>query len=348
MVFCGDLPEADCDLLKASQEAMSGLTSASTQLDMSLSISNIPDAPFENLAFSVTGDGAFAIDPALQDQMMAMKSDPTIFANPAESMALIGDLIGGVSGDLNLTLTIPAELAAMASAEMEQPLPVVDGFGYVNLDSLAAVLPPDAGVPAGWVGIDLATALEMAMEQADMLGSMEAMDPSAMEGYMSMFQDPAAMGEFMTIERLSDTEVAGQAAAVFLVNFDYGAFFQSEMFSSLMQAQMDAISSASGEEMSSEEFDEMMGMLGPMFENLNLEITETIGLEDNYTHTVDIHLDWDMAEFMAMVEPDSEGAAPVFVFDMSIQNADFNAAPEITAPEDATIFPIESMFGAAS
>jgi hypothetical protein len=181
-----------------------------------------------------------------------------------------------------------------------------------------------------------------------MTEAMEAMDPSAMEGYLGMLQDPAAMGEFMTIERLPDTEVAGQAAAVFLVNFDYGAFFESEVFSSLMQAQMDAIASASGEEMSTEEFEEVMGMLGPMVENINLEITQTIGLDDNYTHAFAFHLDWDMAEFMRMVEPDAEGPAPVFVFDMSVQNANFNDAPAITAPEDATILPIESMLGAAS
>ncbi len=349
--YCGDLPEADCDLLKAAQEASSTLTSGTTQMEMNLSVSNIPDAPFDELAFTLAGDGTFAIDPDLMETMTALQANPAQFADPMASMEMMGDLLGGFAGDLNLTLTIPPALAAMASGATDQSIPeelsvslrLVDGFGYVNLDSVAAALPPDAGIPAGWLGIDLVAAMDLVMGQMGALGDMDMMDTEAMESYMSAFQDPDVFAEFLAVERLDDVDVMGQAAAVFRMTFDYGAFFRSELFTSMMQAQMDMMASMGGGDISSEEMDEVMAMLAPMFDNINLVILETIGLDDNYVHIVDVNLDWDMADFMMAIDPEAEGPAPVIAFDMSVQNGNFNDALTITAPEDATIFPIEAM-----
>ena len=50
-----------------------------------------------------------------------------------------------------------------------------------------------------------------------------------------------------------------------------------------------------------------------------------------------------MTAFMESVEPDAEGPAPSFTFDISVTSSDFNSAPEIVAPEDVTIFPIDMM-----
>jgi hypothetical protein len=178
------------------------------------------------------------------------------------------------------------------------------------------------------------------------------MDPALFESYMGGFQHPAFLAEFMTIERVEDTEVNGQQAAVFLYTFDYGAFFQSEVFQNMMQAQMAAASEISGEELDEEaqaEMEQAMAMMGPMFEDINLELRQVIGLDDKYIHSTTVHMDWDMTAMMAMIEPDNDSPAPNFVFDMTITSSDFNAAQEITAPEDATIIPLEAMMsGSAS
>ena len=86
-----------------------------------------------------------------------------------------------------------------------------------------------------------------------------------------------------------------------------------------------------------------MSHMGSMFEGLNLEIKQVIGLEDKYNHATEMHLTWDMAGFMTMVEPGSNSAAPNFTFDVAVHNSNFNNAPAITAPEDATIFPLAAM-----
>jgi hypothetical protein len=259
------------------------------------------------------------------------------------------DILQGVAGDLNLTLQLPPELTAMMGTDPAIPdtlsisLRLVDGFGYVNLEDIAAAM-PDAGVPPGWLGVDLAAFMDAAMQQSEFADAM-TFDPSAFQNYAMGIQNPAIMGEFMTIERGADTEVMGQAAAVFNTTFDYGAFFRSDMFQEMMNAQM-AAAAMSGEDMSEAdmaEFEAMMDQMGPMLENINLDIVQIIGLEDHYIHTTEIHMDWDMTEFMAMIEPESDGPAPRFVFDMAIHSSNFNDAPAITAPEDATIFPLESM-----
>jgi hypothetical protein len=355
--FCGDLPEADCTLLTESQTAMMEVSSAAAQFDMSFSVSNIPDAPFDSLDFSLNGDGSFAVDPALMEMMHSIQDDPSaLFSNPEAFSEWFTSFLNGVSGDLNLTLTIPADLAETFSSEdMTIPetvsigLRLVDGVGYINLEDIAALM-PDQGIPAGWIGVDLSDAWELAMKDAD-FNQLSEMDPDAFQSYMGSFQDPEFMAEFMTIERLEDTEVAGQQAAVFLYTFDYGALFQSETFQNMMRAQMEAAAEMSGEELDEDaqaEMEEAMSMMGPMFEDINLELRQVIGLDDKYIHSTEFHMDWDMSAMMAMMEPDSDGAAPTFVFDMTITSSDFNSAPEVTAPEDATLIPLNSMSSGSS
>lgn len=355
-VFCGDLSEADCTLLQESHAASMELQSGSSTFDVSMVISNIPDAPFNTLDFQITGDAAYVVDPALLETMKGMQADPmAMFSTPEGMTEWFNSVIGGVATDANLTLTLPADLVAMMSTE-EQPIPetlslglrLVDGFAYVNLDEIAAAM-PDADMPPGWIGIDLATLMERAMEQQGAMGAMggmNTMDPEVMQSYMQMFQDQEFLTQFMSAERVADTEIMGQPAAVFEYTFDYSALFQSEQFRDLMREQMAAMGEMMGEEMDEDnqaEMEEAMSMIGPMFDAMNLSIRQVIGLEDKYSHVTEVHFDWDMTSFMESVEPDAEGPAPSFTFDISVASSDFNSAPEIVAPEDVTIFPIDMM-----
>jgi hypothetical protein len=352
MVFCGDLAEADCALMKEASAASFTLQSGTTDLDVKLSISNIPDTPFESLTFRLSGSGAYSIDPAILETMEAYQNNPAaMFADTQMFSAWFLELLKGISGKLNLTLELPAEVLAMMPSEdgslpnnLSFGLLLVDGFGYINLDDVAAAL-PDAGIPVGWLGVDLATFMEMALAQSG-FGGDSAMDPEAFQAYMNSFQDAEAMSAFMTVERLADTTVTGQPAAVFLTTFDYGAFFQSDIFQQMMETQMAVISAAAGEELSAADQAEMsaaISQMGPIFEAINLEIRQVIGLEDKYIHSTEMHMDWDMTSFMAMADPQADGPAPRFTFDLAVSTGDFNVPQDIAAPADAMIFPLETM-----
>ncbi|HLV34919.1 MAG TPA: hypothetical protein VKY59_07400 [Spirillospora sp.] len=351
-VLCGDLSEADCSILEAAQAAAMELHSASTEFNLAISISNIPYASYEELNFNLSGTGSYAVDPALMDRMMALQSDPSaLFADPEGLVPWFVDLIQGTSANLSLALDLPPELIEALASEGEtipQPLTLelrlVDGFGYINLDDIAAAL-PNADIPPGWIGIDLATLIERGMEQGG-FNSPQTMDPEILQNYMQDLQDPELVSEFMTIERLADTTVMGQPAAVFRYTFDYVALLQSEAFREMMQAQMEAVGEAMGEEFDDEaqaEMDEALDMMGPMFEGFTFEIQQVIGLEDYNTYTSEIHIVWDMAGLMATIGEETDGPAPLFTFDMTVNNSNFNIEPQITAPEDATIFPLNMM-----
>jgi hypothetical protein len=349
-VYCGDLAEADCDLLKASQQAMLGVHSGASDFDISLSMSNVPEMPFDQLEITLNGEGVYAIDPALLEQLAGMQMDPSQFMDPSASMAIVGDLLTGVAADFTLTLNIPPQLIAMAAGEtpipesITLPLRMVEGSVYVNLDDVAAAAPPDAGIPPGWLGINL----------ADMMGEFEAfgmgmdsetVDTAAFEEYVQSIMDPAMMGQFLTVERVADEDVMGQTAAVFRSTFDYAAFFQSDMFQNLMQAQFEMAAAATGEELSADdqaEMDEIMSQMGPMMEGISLEIIQAIGLDDNYVHRMEIHMSWDMSSFIAMMEPEADASGATFTFDMSINSSDFNSEVSVVAP-DGAFFPLDAM-----
>ena len=117
-VFCGDLPDADCTLLKDAQTAAASLQSGTSQFDMSFSMTNIPNAPIDSVNIGITGNGAFAIAPALTDSMQALHNDPSsLFSSPDALTKWMTDFVKGFSGDLNLTVTLPEDLAAMASSD---------------------------------------------------------------------------------------------------------------------------------------------------------------------------------------------------------------------------------------
>lgn len=329
-VFCGDLSEADCDILTQAQAASIALESASFTMNADFTITNIPDAPFESLAFNLSGDGAYTSDPTMMTGLMDLQSNPAaLLENPEQFAAVFEDLLNNFDGALNLTLTLPTELVdAMGGGGQDFPeslsieLRLVEGIGYINLDQISQAI-PQAGLPEGWYGLELAALMGMMMEQ-----SVAQMDGAAMQGFdtstFSQFANPEFIGEYATIERLEDQD----GAAVFLVTFDYAGFFSSEVFRDLMQQQMDA----TGASFDEAEFDEMMTQMGTMLEDVTLEYLTYIDLETSFVQRVETSFSFDTSAMMA--EMGGDMAAPVFDFTASIDYSDFNDTAKIIAPDD--------------
>src|SRR5687768_2788105 len=70
-VPCGTLAEADCQLLRDSQTAGTGLTSYNFQLQADLTLENIPDSPADPLVINLAGDGAVSGDWSSMQTMQA-------------------------------------------------------------------------------------------------------------------------------------------------------------------------------------------------------------------------------------------------------------------------------------
>ncbi len=86
--------------------------------------------------------------------------------------------------------------------------------------------------------------------------------------------------------------------------------------------------------------DQMMPMMALVFKGYQMEVTEVIGLEDKYTHqtTIMMVMPMDMSKFPGMANEPLD-----IQVNIQVTMNQFNDAPEITAPEDATIIPLDEI-----
>jgi hypothetical protein len=346
-VFCGDLSDDDCALLTEATETMRAVESAIFHLDFDFAMSGLPDTAMESINFQIGGDGAFAVDGDALSALSAFSMSPEdLLENIEELPAMVEEAIQAIAADVTLVIEIPPELSEQSPTPLPERVSVsarlVDGFAYVNLDKLAE-LDMSGSMPRSWQGIDLAGLYRSLLERQ--MPSMNGM-LSSMAGFgsMSAFTDPEFLSSFTTVERLEDSEVDGQAAAVFETTLDYGALFSDPTMLDIMRSSVEGMGGFGGTKPDPETIDMMMTMYATMFDGLELEMTQTVGLDDHYVHQVGVFMDWTPA-FGAMMGVSSANMPEMrFVMEVHVDLARFNDAPEISAPEDAHIYPYEGMF----
>lgn len=338
-VFCGDLSEADCTLLRDSAAAMQGLNSAGFNFTLDMSMNNpmmMGRGTGSNLSLRIEGDGAFALDRANLPQ--AILSPQSMTENLQQLPELIEQVLKAFAADAKLTLFFPPELAALAGT----PLPdkaglsfrMVDGIAYVNLDKLAEL---DRSLPRGWMGFDVASLVNQALEQQmGSLGSSLNMSP------LSGMNNQAMANQFTTFARLADTSVGGHSVAVFETNIDMGAMMSSPEFAETMQEAMRQSLRNNGMSEAEVErtLDQMMPMMGQLYDGMEMQTTQSIGLEDHYLHQMTVSIAWpfDMGSLTGQ-----RGQSLDLSMGLVIGLDQFNAAPQIAAPEGATMIPLDGM-----
>jgi len=369
--FCGELADDDCELLADSQVAMLDVQEMTTSSQIDLLVAGIPDLPIEEVSLSVAQDSVIAMDPTVIQELTQLQASlqsadaSDMDAIMEDYMDLVVDLYSTLGLDSEITIVMPEEIAALLSEqaggieipeEITLQVRLVEGFAYVNLDDLAAAI-PELGAMEGWFGLDIATFMSDMLAQA----SAEA-NPSDMAslqmgmGAGSMLNSEAVRGlleDFVNVERLDDDTIDLQDVAVFSTTFDFGAFIASEGFQALIRDNLDLINEMADTSVTEAELDEvMLGLrfLGPsLFQDLEFEVLQSIGLEDNYIYQTETHFAWDLQTIMALAAMADGGqrempdVAPVINFDLVQESGDFNDAPEIEAPEDAQIIPLEAL-----
>lgn len=373
-IACGDLSDDDCEMLKESRLAMMELTEYTAQLDLAMSLSDLPNLP-KDLSVSLTSDGVFHVDPELSAQLSGMQGmSPEEMMEDMEQIAdLLSDLYFTIAFDLMLDLQVSEDIADLLSMQAGMPLPeelnlpmrMVDGYFYLNIDDLAKMIPDAEGLE-GWLGIDVGTLMSDALEQ-----SMAQMEQGAMPANPAMTgmvlaniqQNLAiqeAVNDFIQVERLDDAEVDGVEVAQFRYTFDVAAFVSSPEFMEMMMSQL-KIQMAANPDMAetmpmTEEDMEMLAAMAPMMapmllSGLEFDTVSSIGLEDKYVYATETHVDWDLSTIVNLAAAAGQGkpsrAKPAgsssFTYDLMVTNADFDDAPEVEAPEDAIIIPLDAI-----
>lgn len=345
-VFCGDLSQADCALLKDSQAVMQELESAGLQIAVDFSMNNPSPgrgAP-DTINFQLELDGAYAVDKAAMPEMLLKPED--LAANMEQFPEMFEGLLKAINADGNLVIHIPAEMAGLSPA----PLPeeagfsfrLVDGVAYVNLEGIG-ILDRSGTLPKGWLGIEFAELYQKLLEQQSG-GIFDTLNVTPFMNLGSQMDEAAQ--QFMTVERLEDITIDGQKVAVFKTTMDMEGMMSSPAFEGIIRATMkQAIMSTS--EMTETQVEgtvtEIMPMMALIFKGYTMEVTEAIGLEDHYSYqtTINMVMPMDMSKAPGM---EGRQAKPLdLTINIQVTMNQFNNAPEITAPKGATMIPIEGI-----
>ncbi|MCE7984326.1 MAG: hypothetical protein DYG89_24390 [Caldilinea sp. CFX5] len=362
--FCGNLSADDCDILVSAQEAALTVGSGVYNSEINFQLAGIPGLPVEEVSFNLTQDASYAVDPELMAELAAMQmmSAEEMAENMEAMVDLMLNLYATLAYDGEMNLTLPADIAALMSAQAGTPIPeeirlqvrVVDGYGYLNLEDLAPFAPPDQAEQfQGWAGLDLLTLMKAGLQEGMQEGAMDSsMAGFGVGNFLNSEEGRAMIEPYLIVTRERADTVGDQDVAVFTNKIDVGKFVGSPLFRDLVISQLDVINEAADTNLTEQEVTEMLTMLtfvGPMlFTGLDFHTTQAVGLEDFYTYHSDVVFNWDLSSLVAVARMvDSSGemglsaimgdVAPVINFEVATDTSDHNNAPEITAPEGAQI-----------
>ena len=373
--FCGELAEADCQLLADAQELMRGVSSMNMTLGLDANLSGIPEVADEDLAFKLNMDMTMHTNPALNATMSEITARPPeeLLASMDEFSAVVVEFYETLGMRMEMEMALPGLLRDAIEADEGVVLPdliavnvrMVDGYAYIDMDALAASFPDmQAELAAegidGWIGVDFAGQMER-----EMSGAAAAPDVSALQSMqMSMAFNQMMLDEtirslldpYIIVERLADEERDGAAVAVFRTTLDLGELVANPDFTQLLREAADALVAAAGEEVDEQELGS--GILGAqLLANMlaraaEFEIVQTIGLDAPYTYDNNVFMQLDLSGLLTMLAMSGEelpdelrNARPVFTFDMNASYSDFDAAPAIEIPENVEILPLDSLDG---
>lgn len=376
-VYCGDVDDqvpGSCDLLIAAAENDKEVVDGAYDIEFDLLLSNIPDAPFDELQLTWLQTGVYTSNSDLREELLA-DIDVTSadeLQDPATMMALIDAFLSTSNTQQDITLLLSDAIVDAISEESDFPVPsqidlsfaIIDGIIYIDLSTIAEYI-PQAGMLGGWVGTELAPFLELGLEQAAAdpdaqaalmaMGGAMAMAMSS-EGQAAMEEAQAAqlemVSDYLTIERLEDEELEDEDAAVFLTTFDLAGFASSPEFMDMAMQQM-AMMEAMGQDVPSEEelaeMEEMMPMIAPvLFEDFLYDTYQLVGLDSELTRVTAVDLVWDMTGLMEMAAESGQDVpdeAPLFDMVMIVDSYAQNEIGEIVAPAGALVLPAAMIMG---
>lgn len=324
--YCLFLPADDCQIMLQSEAVMSEVSSFAFDLAMTfdMALEGEGMGAMGDMTFGLNGNGMLAFDKA---SLMAFEDmDPATMMD--QMPAMLDDLFAAIDGEAYLEISLPQMVAMMTGGATEIPLNLLikDGVYALDVASLEAALGEDSS-GMGWAGIDLNGAFESMMGEMDM----SSMGANPMMGDMAQFS-PETLQEAITITRLADSDVNGAPVAVFEMVINYGALLTSGDMT-------EALDSMYGEMgMDQESVDAVIAMLN----DVEIFITQYIGLEDSYNYGMDMSMDFAMDGEM-MGDDSMDSAA--FSFSMSFGMSNFNDPVNIALPEAAMIMPASMLLG---
>ena len=305
-VFCGDLSDADCQILLDNAAVMDEVHSLSFTAHLEFELGG---AGFdEHFLMSGSGSGRLAFDRAAA----AALEDPESYADAAGMAALMESLFSSMAGEFTFDLTgetAEDDVSLQFNMIMQEGVVVLDGA------SLEALTGESMG-EVQWLGFDTTGVFEDIIEDA-------GMDE---EGMASLAAMEAAEYEVTTITRLPEEVVGGVTVAVFQSSIDLNA-----ILSGLTLEDLRAESRPDQKQDVELVYELMQGIEVRDFSN-----RQYIGIDDRYTYRMEVSMDMLMGG--KALGLDDRGLEMTMRLDMHL--SDFNQPVNVTIPEDAFILPL--------
>lgn len=314
-VICGDLAQADCQILRDNMTVMETVSSFAFNMSMTLDLAlhNSDDAT----SLSVDGQGALAIDPdtmAMALEMEEQIENSTAMSLSADEIAQLDSLFAGLTGDITADIHL---VAAGESTQSQLHLLIHDAIVVLNAGALGDLMDqPMDGMD--WIGLD-----------ASGLLSLLSSDPGMSEwlGTGANGETPGDADTWADVEeaatsvvRLDDSEVNGVTVAVFESAVDLSLI--ADMLVGLYEG-MDTLDQA--------EIDATRQQLT----DGTLIMRQFIGMSDHYTYRTELSLEMGAAT--------AQAEAGAMSMTMTLDQSDFNTPVEVAIPQDAFILPLAMM-----
>jgi hypothetical protein len=331
--LCGTLTGEDCALLIDSAQVMTGLRGGVFALDMEFGSSDLMLAELASIYVTIQG--------TFEGEL------PTEAATTRE---YIEAAAAGFSTDTSVIIRIPTSLALLLFPDtltntFAFDLRMVDGFAYLNADKILA-LDTTGSAPLGWLGLDVTELLITAVLQT---GSFDALIVPSQPGEATGIND-WPLARFNEVQRLANVVINEQSHAVFETHFAFtDALADAETRETVEATVREALGDLSF--YTEAEIDQAVTAYADLLGGLSATVNRTIRMEDGYLHALTFA--GDFRPDPTRIEAVAQSIDPLGVralafdlrFDFSIEFAQFNQPPQVIAPEDATIIPIEEILG---
>lgn len=372
-VFCGDLSEADCAILVGSSEAMATVYAASVDGEASFTLSGFEmDDGMDELTVMMTVTGAAEADiaslnammmgmPMDMEGMIEMLEDPdAILAMALEALTGVENLIDNSNADLSMEFSTAPVLDG-GPESINVAVRMTDGVFYIQQQPLAEQLDLPGPVDAEWAAVDLGTAFDEAV--AEMMSELDLSEITGMEinpedfegldalmetDLINLFNDPAFLSEFTSVERLADAEVDGQTMAVFETTVDLRDMLLSPTLSQAVFDFLEVAQSLDPEAsddlgITPAEVQLVMSLVGSMLTEGEVTTVQWIGVDDMYVYHTEGEYNFTInLALLAGDDPDFPQTVSVFG-DLAFDMNDFNQPVEVTVPDDVEFYDLDEL-----
>ena len=320
-VICGDLAEADCQILKDNLTAMKsvGAFMFSAAMTMDAEQGSLADGA-SAMNMSLNAQGSLSIDPTILAGIVELEEEleasPSLLTSEG-TITLLDSFIGGLTGEVTLEMHVVAD---GETTDIAMQLLMEDGVFVTNAGAVEDLMgQPMQGVD--WIGLD-----------ANGIMTLLASDPSMTEA-LGAFEDmpadtsdlKAAEEAATTITRLADSEIMGVAVAVFESSVELGLLADLVMGLTDPQGSMDP---------------SQVGLLQEQLAETDLTMWQYIGLSDHYTYRTAVSMEMGSSD----VEDDSHGMGNTALsLSMTMDQSNFNEPVDVEIPEDAFVIPLAMM-----